>query len=272
MKKLFLILPLVLLVGCKDGKDPGVPPQFEVFSIQPLYSELKGKQDSYMDLPSDISDAQDILINGCQKLANSLTNVTYSDTNKICDKSLTKELVSTFKKNSIIVFQNHGFYEDDIHSIIASGECYPWGEETDEYMVDVNEGRVVDYMGCMTGECYTSKWIDKYCPDITGSIVYLECCYSTKDSTLANAFINKGAKAVYGNSTYVMMRYGDLMCNEIIQSLGQINPQTNKLYTTGEALQKAKTKYASNQRRIYDYDPVEECEVQLIGSSDYRLQ
>lgn len=267
MKKILLLLPL-LLVSCKEKYEA---PTFTIFSIQPLYDDLKERTDSYMELPLDISSQADILINGCEKLKENASNVAYPEENKICNKPLTKELVSSFKKNSIIVFQNHGFYDEEYHSIIASGAYYPWGEETEDYLVDVNEGRIIDYFGSMTGECYTSKWIDKYCPNIEGSIVYLDCCYSTFDNTLANAFMNKGVKAVFGNSTYVMMRYGDLMCNEIIQSLGQVNPKTNKYFTTGEALLKAKNKYAENQRIIYDYDPVEKCEVQLVGSQDYRI-
>ena len=269
MKKsaILTLIPL-LLVGCNSNQEA----TFTIFTIQPLYSDLIYREDNYMSLPAGVSNQAEIIVDGCKKLKDAVSNVVFDENNKFCDQPFTKQILQSFKKNSIIVFQNHGFYDDSKHSLIASGAYYPWGEETAEYLEEVNEGRIVDFLGCTTGECYTSKWIDAYCPDITGSIVYLDCCYSTTDSTLANAFINKGAKAVYGNSTYVMMRYGDLMCHEIIQSLGQINPETHKYYTTGEALEKAKNKYAANQRMIYDYDPVEECEVQLIGSSNYRIK
>lgn len=46
--------------------------------------------------------------------------------------------------------------------------------------------------------CFTSKFVEKYCGDLSNDLIVLMSCHSGQNEKLANSFIGKGATAVVG--------------------------------------------------------------------------
>jgi hypothetical protein len=92
----------------------------------------------------------------------------------------------------------------------------------------------------------SAKYIEKYCENLDNSFFYLATCQSGMDSTLANAFVNKGAAAVIANTETIYTQYNLLMEYEVAHNLTLINDRTGNYYTLSEALSAAKEKYGRN--------------------------
>ena len=116
----------------------------------------------------------------------------------------------------------------------------------------------------------TSKFVEAYCPDITGSIVYMGQCHGGHDYALATAFLEKGAVAVYGSSLQIQMHYGDMMQYRVTSLLGEINPNTKNYYTTGEALKKAQSEYGVDDSVLYEGGAMG-ARMILFGDPNFRL-
>ncbi|MDO4538703.1 MAG: hypothetical protein Q4B54_11115, partial [Coriobacteriales bacterium] len=107
-------------------------------------------------------------------------------------RQVTLNAVKSFGPNQVILWDGHGGYESDIHSFLLTGEKFDWWKwATKQSYREDNAQNVTIY--CDDQVCITSKFIDTYCGDLSGDLVYLGACESEKDSTLADAFLNKGA-------------------------------------------------------------------------------
>lgn len=84
---------------------------------------------------------------------------------------------------------------------------------------------------------------------MTNSLVYLAACQSGKDSTLANAFLNKGASAVVANSETILTLYNLTMQYATIYNMCSIKTNTANYHTLSEALSAAKAEYGQNDSR-----------------------
>lgn len=268
MKKyIFALLPLLLLSSCNNNeeKEPEVK-QYKVVTIQAFNADAVGVSDTTegLELPEGVNNDSELITKSAEYLANKLTNVTYSKENKHVGP-LTKEIFQSLGPNQIISFQGHGLFDSTYHSLIQNENDYDFEDTTNE---DYNEHRIVE--GSMK-ESFSYKYIDKYCGDLSGSIIYLGQCYSCYDSRLAQSFLAKGAKAIFGNSNYVKARYGDLMQYTIIKALADTNPETGKLNNVSQALDVANTLIGRNQLDFYTFAGMEEGHIVLYGDSFYSL-
>ena len=265
----FLSLPF-LLVGCKEEPRPKPEPtHYEVVTVQPLYDEIYEMTDDVIGFPHDVSHEPDLPIQGGKNLANALENVDYKETNQNKNLPISKDTFKLLGKNQFVMFQGHGDWREEEHSFLVTNAVMEKESTDPEYIDDMEQGRIVEYIG-WPNEGITSKFIDKYCPDITGSIIYLGECFSGHDDVLANSFISKGAVAVLGSSLQIHIHYGDLMQYQISTLLGSINPTTNNYYTLQEALNGAKELYGENDQVHYGASAVG-CEVRLFGNGNIRL-
>ena len=140
--------------------------------------------------------------------------------------------------------------DNETGSVIWRG-CY-WDDrkiETDEqFAKEVRYGRIVNAEG---KEAITAKYIKKYTGDLTGSIVYLGECHSAHDTILAQAFIDKGAVAVIGNSRETQQLYNNIIEYTVTVLMCQTNPNSGQQYTFREALEEAKFKYGMTDKDLY---------------------
>ena len=281
MKKQILnsiILLSSFLVSCGGNKNPT---QYKVFLVQPVYTEAASytlmNEGETPIIPFAGYDDASILECAANNLAQ-LDNVTFE--NHIKDAPITKEVVQSFGENQIIFFQGHGDWMYGKNVIgIETGAMYD-DEKYDSdpnYKADVDDGLIIPGWN----EIITAKYITKYCGSLDNSIVYLgqcETCHeeytyndqdeiigSEIDESLVNAFLEKGAAAVIANTHTIGMRYGNLLEFTTINLLGNINSQTGKKYTIGEALQEAKNTYGEK-------DINSGCESKLFGNANWRIE
>lgn len=267
MTLILLSIPL-LLTGCGDSGNKGGCPacpecekipvpetiNYEVISYLPFYTDLldKCKDDDKIPFPSGITHESDIPIQGGKNLANSLNNVSFKEENILKDVKINKETIKLLGKNQVVLIQSHGDYIDEYsHETIVTGEHYIESEISKEDEDRIVQSSISDLKTEYWYSAITPEYIKAYCPDVTGSIIYMGQCHGGHDWGLAQAFIDKGAVAVYGASLQIQMHYGDMMQYRVTSLLGEINPTTNNYYTTGEALKKAQNEYGIDDSVLY---------------------
>ena len=103
-------------------------------------------------------------------------------------------------------------------------------------------------------DCYLigSAFVDSYVPDgsLEHTLLYLGACSSGKDSRLAQAFLNKGAEAVYANSGIIHTVYNLSMINGVAEGLCQTY-EGGGFYTVSDALDYAKDKHGAHDTGQY---------------------
>lgn len=274
-----LIIIASFLVGCDVDKSPT---QYKVFLLQPVYDEAANytmmNPEQTPIIPIDGYDDASILELAATSLANS-SNCVFE--NHVKNTPITKEVIKSLGQNQIIFFQGHGNYLYDKDKIgIETGAVYDEEKYNSdiEYKNDVDNGLICD---CFFNEVITAEYITKYCNNLTNSIVYLgqcETCHEiieyndydevvskSIDESLVNAFLNKGASAVIANTHMIGMRYGNLLEYITIKLLGDINSDTGKKYTIGEALSEAKATYSEKDLNT-------DCEATLFGNQNWRME
>lgn len=278
------LIPLLIcgfLSGCKNNEPKYIVPNYIVKTLQPYY-KMQSEIDDPTLLPEipvkGLNDAS-IIEEAGVKLA-ILNNVSYDKENQPRDLPLDKQIMSSLGTNQIIMFQGHGDFSEIYRSCISTGKEYDYekAKTDDEYRKDKEEGRLVPLSDFYSDEYITSKYIEKYCGDLSGSIIYLGQCLSASeywveeegkevskiDETLVNAFLAKGARTVLAQTRQSQMRYGNVMQFAIMSQLSQINPKTNKLYTISESLEKARNTYGQD-------DPGSHGVTMIFGDKNFSL-
>lgn len=92
----------------------------------------------------------------------------------------------------------------------------------------------------------TSKFIEKYYEGKNNAIIYLGACQSGKDNVLANAFLSKGASAVYCYDETVSMEYEMIMRTLVFYGLTTKYHHGTEPYTTADALAYAQSICGTN--------------------------
>lgn len=270
-KKLLILLPLLLLCSCSKQEEPDKPIEYknlDVITYQPFYfqsSTITSKEE--MPLPEGINSYGDLIVDAGKILSNASDKITYKENLSTKDKSLGHDEFSKMGKNQVILFEGHGsciWMDNEPRSVIWTGNDYD--ETKKETDFDYKENLLVeaDY-----NEAFTSYYVEKYCPDISGSIVYLDNCFSARDSTLAKSFLDKGAAAVIGHTNTTQQIYGNTILHETIKNLTVINKQTKTTYTLYEALTLAKEKYGKDDGVKFPY--ALNSEPLLFGDPNWKI-
>lgn len=246
------IAPLdVIVTGDKALSD------INVRIFQPFLSEMDETTSSIIDLPTNIvSDAQ------CPVAFVKTLQITYGaliKTIRTYNKPISLEDIQSLGPNQIIVFSGHGTWMGPtIHSTILTGRLFDENayENNPLYRQDVDEGRIVSDVG---NEAITTRYIEKYCPDLNNSFVFLGICQGAyhmddpldeyKDQSLVNAFLSKGASAVFAYSETTDMRYSNVMTYTILNNIA-----VGK--TLSDSLQQAKNIYGDHDPSIVESTPL----------------
>lgn len=259
--------------------------EINVYTIQPWYTECKGiKQEEgetpkWHDLPNDVPSEYkndgDIIRYAGKKIDETFENCKYDEAKYSSkDEKISLETIKKLGPNQIVIWQGHGVwdYSFEYHSALLTGNKSNLEKMEDpEYYLDVCSKRIV-FDG--EDECITSKYIDHYCGNLENSFIYLGPCESGHDSVLAQSFLDKGARAVIGNTRTIAKRYGDLVQYATITKLTEIDTLTNEKYTLGFALDEAKYKYGETDAKSGKYAGAVGAEPVLFGGSaayNYRL-
>jgi len=224
-----------------------------VATFQPclnMYSDL----DTYLALPDK----------GAAEIGETFKNYKFSEEDNYDNSEVTLDSIKSFKADEIVLWHGHGGYTGKCRSMLLTGETLNWIS----CAADCIQNRVV--MASNGRAMITAKFIEKYCGKLDDSFFYLAACESGKDSTLADAFLGKGAAAVIANTETIYTEYNLLMEYEITHELHEINSATGNYYSLNEALSEAETKYGASDAVWYkSSDPTKEASSPMIfGGKD----
>lgn len=275
-RKLFFTIPsLLVLCPCSinmascHNKEISYK-TMEVVTFQPFFDQTIAEPTiPGWEIPEGFDKYRDLLKGAGDYLKNHINTIDYDQDDYSINKRITSDLISKLGKNQIIVFEGHGSFtqisdqDPKSYSVMWTGPY--WGQEPVK-QEDIDELRIVNAEG---NEAISLHFIEEYCGDLSGSIVYLGNCYSGRDVTFAQAFLNKGAEAVIGNSDTIRVAYNNLIEYTTIKKLGEINKKTDLPYTLYEALEYAKSIYGKNDKEKDEW--AAGAEPLLFGNGNFRL-
>ena len=154
-----------------------------------------------------------------------------------CNRQAIKDLHA----NQIVLWNGHGIHFRTCGPVLELGEPFTWAE----YIVNASLRSDMVEDRILNDACYddkiliSSKYIDKYCGDLSDSFICLCSCYGMKTNELSDAFLNKGAVAVYGYTDVVKIKYCSPMASTVFQKLMTVNQSTHDYHTLEEAVDAA---------------------------------
>ena len=135
--------------------------------------------------------------------------------------AVTVDQVKALGDYDYILWEGHGAYSETLHSCLVTDEsCSMWNYF--QHREDLQSKRLVTTSGLGTPYyCVTPAFVQAYVGDLEGAVVFLGACYSGKDDTLANAFLDKGAAAVLGYTDEVYIPYEMLTRSFFFEAFSQ---------------------------------------------------
>lgn len=268
LSSLLILSPFsISMTSCHNTQIPCK--EMEIVSFQPFYTTHDPQPVEGWELPEGFEHFADLVKGAGDYLVDNISSVSYKSYS--IDQYINPSSFTKLGKNQIIMFEGHGSFtqisEQDplLYSVMWTGH------KTDDPApspTDVDELRIIE-TPLEKQQAITLYFVEEYAPDLTGSIVYLGNCFSGREVTFAQAFLNKGAEAVIGNSDTIQVAYNSLIEYTTIKKLGEINKDTNKLYTIYEALEYAKSIYGKTDQEKY---PIAAgAEPLLFGNPNFRL-
>ncbi|MBP1566085.1 MAG: hypothetical protein J6A58_10070 [Oscillospiraceae bacterium] len=250
-----LVVNLTSGIGCfYQIKEPDTDGSSDVGSIEVFtYQPCKEGYPFYLDMYMDYID------DGAEKMDEEFEHVSFKG--NYDDDEVKVKSVNDFSQNQIILWHGHGGYTLDSHSIIVCSN-----EEISTDDEDYIKRRVYVYESGAVG--FSHKYVDYYCPDLTGSVVYMGCCSSAKDTVLAASFLNKGAELFLGNDGVIRTTYNIKMIKQISKGLSEQKKDffffDGGYRTASEALEYANEKEGEHCSCC-------DTKVVMYGNIDYKL-
>lgn len=168
------------------------------------------------------------------------------------DSGVTLNSINALGPDSVVLWDGHGGYSAYGGPFIATGEDWnitAFFSHLDDYLngwlLETSSGKIAVNGG----------YIKKHCGSLSNSFIYLSTCESGHSSELANAFIQKGAKAVVANTNTIKTVYTQKMLRSVIVYMSMINNTTGNYFTLYEALQAAFKDNGNNDGYLYKAYP-----------------
>ena len=139
------------------------------------------------------------------------------------DYSVTLDSILDMQQNKIIIWNGHGTYDSEYHSIICTG--IEWDDDVPEkyrddlVVLSLTSG---DYVGIIA-DFFENNMEDEA---LEGSIIYLGTCSGARDKHLMETLEEKGARTVFGFSGKVHHSYDEDMATGIFAD-GLAYPDTS---------------------------------------------
>lgn len=215
-----------------DGGE-GDSPELYVSTYQPCLDGYKGSSSwQYMDLVDE----------GAQAIDDAFDAYFFEDKDNFDNEEASLENIASMGKYHVVLWHGHGGYSEKLGPTLVTGIEVNF-ENCKKYAGAIANGSLV--MGSTF--LITPAFIENYVEtgSLVRTIVYLGSCSSARDNRLVNAFLAKGAAAVYGNSDVISTHYNLEMINAVSEGLCTRNDD-GSLRTVVEALNYAKSKVASS--------------------------
>lgn len=210
-----------------ESYNAGVP-DLKVASVQPAVGH--GQYDGIEKYESYTDDAAKLI-------ASTFPLYSFSNADDYDDSEVDLDALLKLSEYNVILWDGHGCYTHDYGPLMSLR--LPRTEENDAAFSTLINDREILYTS--TAYLVSAKFIEKRFADnaFDNTVIYIGTCSGGKTNLLANAFLNKGAEAVYAADNTVLTSYNAKMTYSIAEGLCKQHDD-GSYYNVEEALEYAK--------------------------------
>ena len=143
-------------------------------------------------------------------------------------------------KQQLLIWAGHGGYNRKTGSVLDTGIDSDLSDKAQLIEIKNDRATIVNVAGDPDSHlAITPSFVKRYVRGMSGSVVYLCACSTGEDSQLADAFLDNGATAVFGNTGSISHAYNIAMLQSVLTTF--LTPDENGNYPTlSKALSTAK--------------------------------
>ena len=134
-------------------------------------------------------------------------------------------------KQQLLIWAGHGGYNRKTGSVLDTGIDSDLSDKSQLIEIKNDRATIVNVAGDPDSHlAITPGFVKRYVRGMGGSIVYLCACSTGEDSQLADAFLDNGATAVFGNTGSISHVYNVAMLQSVLTTF--LTPNENGDYPT----------------------------------------
>lgn len=134
-------------------------------------------------------------------------------------------------KQQLLIWAGHGGYNRKTGSVLDTGIDSDLSDKSQLIEIKNDRATIVNVAGDPDSHlAITPAFVKRYVRGMSGSVVYLCACSTGEDSQLADAFLDNGATAVFGNTGSISHVYNVAMLQSVLTTF--LTPDENGNYPT----------------------------------------
>lgn len=134
-------------------------------------------------------------------------------------------------KQQLLIWAGHGGYNRKTSSVLDTGIDSDLSDKSQLIEIKNDRATIVNVAGDPDSHlAITPGFVKRYVRGMGGSVVYLCACSTGEDSQLADAFLDNGATAVFGNTGSISHVYNVAMLQGVLTTF--LTPDENGNYPT----------------------------------------
>lgn len=134
-------------------------------------------------------------------------------------------------KQQLLIWAGHGGYNRKTGSVLDTGIDSDLSDKSQLIEIKNDRATIVNVAGDDDSHlAITPAFVKRYVRGMSGSVVYLCACSTGEDSQLADAFLDNGATAVFGNTGSISHVYNVAMLQGVLTAF--LTPDENGSYPT----------------------------------------
>lgn len=134
-------------------------------------------------------------------------------------------------KQQLLIWAGHGGYNRKTGSVLDTGIDSDLSDKSQLIEIKNDRATIVNVAGDPDSHlAITPGFVKRYVRGMGGSVVYLCACSTGEDSQLADAFLDNGATAVFGNTGSISHVYNVAMLQSVLTAF--LTPDENGNYPT----------------------------------------
>ena len=134
-------------------------------------------------------------------------------------------------KQQLLIWAGHGGYNRKTGSVLDTGIDSDLSDKSQLIEIKNDRATIVNAAGDPDSHlAITPAFVKRYVRGMSGSVVYLCACSTGEDSQLADAFLDNGATAVFGNTGSISHVYNVAMLQSVLTTF--LTPDENGDYPT----------------------------------------
>ena len=134
-------------------------------------------------------------------------------------------------KQQLLIWAGHGGYNRKTGSVLDTGIDSDLSDKAQLIEIKSDRATIVNVAGDPDSHlAITPAFVKRYVRGMSGSVVYLCACSTGEDSQLADAFLDNGATAVFGNTGSISHVYNVAMLQGVLTAF--LTPDENGNYPT----------------------------------------